>query len=87
MITVVSALLQRLIEIFVVILIAIHIPTIIFMIPPDNSFVVGIAAVSVFIGIVRVFAVGIATFFVFVGIVVVFRAGLGVGTAAEFACL
>jgi len=102
-VTVVSTLLQRLIEIFVVILIAIHIPTILFMIPSDNSFVVGIAAVSVFVGIVRVFAVGIAAAFfgiaaafafvgiadvsAFVGIVRVFRAGLGVGTVAEFACL
>jgi hypothetical protein len=57
------------------------------MIPSDNSFVVGITAVSVFVGIVRVFAVGIAAVSAFVGIVRVFRAGLGVGTVAEFACL
>ena len=103
MVTVVSTLLQRLIEMFVVILIAIHIPTIVVIIPSDNSFVVRIAAVSVFVGIVRVVAVGIAAAFfgiaaafafvgiadvsAFVGIVRVFRAGLGVGTVAEFACL
>ena len=81
MVTVVSTLLQRLIEIFVVILIAIHIPTILFMIPSDNSFVVGIAAVSVFVGIVRVFAVGIAAVSAFVGIVRVFAVGIATVSA------
>ena len=55
--TVVVAVIQRIIEIFVVILIAIHIITV--PIPLDNSFAVGIAAVSAFVGIVRVFRAGL----------------------------
>ena len=66
------------IEILVVIFIAIHMKTI--AIPLDNSFVVGIAAVSVFVGIVFV---GIAAilFVAIVGIVGIF------GVFSEFACL
>ena len=85
-VTPVVTLLQRIIEFFVVILIAIHIPTFLSMIPLDNSFVVGIAAVSVFVGIVgivrivRVFVAGIPAVG-FVGIV-----GIG-GVSSEFACL
>ncbi len=46
--TPVATALQRITEIFIVIFIGIHIKTLIFIIPLDSSFVVGIAAVFVF---------------------------------------
>lgn len=72
--TPVATALQRITEIFIVIFIGIHIKTLIFIIPLDSSFVVGIAAVFV------VFVVGIPAVG-FVGIV-----GIG-GVSSEFACL